>query len=202
MKAGAWKPWLGPVTSRRGETTPPGVTDLYLANGEKDTDACAYLRASIHVPSTSNNQNTTAFTVECASGAKLWVNGELVLSMDPAEPRKTSRDAALKDGWNTVLVKVAQGSGPDGSFRAKVSTASSFWPIAVYLPGLPTMERGRPTNVETLVELRIASPRGPLIGRLAAGQRECAVAGPSGIHNLYLVFPGGGVKELDHFRLK
>jgi Right handed beta helix region len=201
MEAGAWKPWLGPVTSRRGETTPPGVTDLYLANGEKDTDACAYLRASIHVPSTSNNQNTTAFTMECASGVKLWVNGELALSMDTAETRKTSRNVAMKDGWNTVLVKVAQGGGPDGSFRAKVSTASSFWPIAVYLPGLPTMERGRPTDVGTLVELRIDSPQGPLIGRLAAGQTECTIAGPSGIHNLYLVFPGGGVKELDHFRM-
>ena len=57
-----------------------GVVDLDLATGENGLNACAYLRASIHIPSTAGNQNTTAFTVNCVSGVKLWVNGELVLA--------------------------------------------------------------------------------------------------------------------------
>jgi hypothetical protein len=53
----------------------------------------------------------------------------------------------------------------------------------------------------TLVELRIGSPEGRLIGKLDAGQRVCAVERVSGVHNIYLVFPAGGVRMVDWFRM-
>lgn len=56
-------------------------------------------------------------------------------------------------------------------------------------------------NSGTLVELRLDSPEGRLIGKLDAGQRVCPVESVRGVHNLYMVFPAGGVRMVDWFRL-
>ena len=47
IKAGQWSPYLGPVTSRGGVTSGPGVVDFFVANSESPRDACAYARASV-----------------------------------------------------------------------------------------------------------------------------------------------------------
>lgn len=55
---------------------------------------------------------------------------------------------------------------------------------------------------DNLVELRIGSPEGEVIGKLAAGQSTCAVANAAGVGDLYLVFPAGGVGSVDWFRFE
>lgn len=55
---------------------------------------------------------------------------------------------------------------------------------------------------EALIELRLDSPEGKVIGRLLSGRSECGVDNAGGIHNLYLVFPGGKVGTVDWFRFE
>ena len=208
LKNGIWKPWLAAKTARNGVTTAPGVIDLDLAHGEQSRNACAYLRSSIYIPAIQG-QNTTAFTLEHSAGIKLWVNGDLIMEERQPGTHKAAKDVALKPGWNTVLVKATQGDQPAGpatelakNFSVKVSMASSLWPIAVYLPGLPTEERAVTAKSQTAVELRLDSPEGKLIGRLAAGKTECPIEKTTGIRNLFLVFPGAPVSSVDWFRFE
>ncbi len=52
-----------------------------------------------------------------------------------------------------------------------------------------------------LLELRLDSPEGKVIGKLEAGQTTCALAGVSGVHNIFLVFPDNVVKHVDWFQM-
>jgi hypothetical protein len=56
--------------------------------------------------------------------------------------------------------------------------------------------------LDPLVELRLDSPEGRVIGRLLPGQTECEVEATAGVHDVYLVFPGGGVGSADWFRFE
>jgi hypothetical protein len=205
LKAGDWKPWLAPMTSRLGVTAAPGVVDIDVANGEKNANACAYLRSSIYTPIPSAN---VLLSARVASGVKIWLNGELMIAENRPGNHKTDK-AVLKPGWNTVLIKVNQDNTPRSNeqtactnFRVKLDIATSAWPKAVYLPGLPTEEKARPANADTLVELRLDAPTGKLIGRVPVGQTTCPVAKVAGSHNLYLVFPNNALKLVDWFRFE
>ena len=117
--------------------------------------------------------------------------------------------AVLKVGWNTLLLKVNQDDTPRSNeqipstnFRIKLEVATSAWPQALYLPGLPTNEKAVPVNANTLVELRLDAPTGPLLGQVPVGQTACPVAKVTGIHNLYLVFPGTAIKSVDWFKFE
>lgn len=204
IKNGNWKPWLAAKTARNGVTTAPGEINLDIAHGEHNTNACAYLRTAIHIPAI-HGQNTTAFTLEHTAGIKLWVNGELIMEERQPGTHRAAKDVALKAGWNTVLIKATQddvAAAPAAelakNFSVKVSMASSLWPSAVYLPGLPTEARSTRQGGD-LIELRLGSPDGRLIGRLAPGQSECPVEKTTGIHNLYLVFLDPAVRSVDWF---
>lgn len=56
-------------------------------------------------------------------------------------------------------------------------------------------------HTSTLVELRLDSPAGQLIGRLESGQSTCPVMPVQGVHNVFLVFPGDKVRSVDSFRM-
>jgi hypothetical protein len=204
-RAGIWKPWLAPMTSRQGITTVPGVVDLDIANGEKNANACAYLRSSIHTPIASRNVGLSA---TCASGIKVWLNGELLIAENRPGTHKTDK-AVLNPGWNTVLIKVNQDNAPRSAeqlacdnFKVEFGIATSAWPVACSLPGLPTEEKAKPVNADTLVELRLDSPEGKLLGRLPIGQTTCPVETAAGVHNVYLVFPNSQVKMVDWFKFE
>ena len=53
----------------------------------------------------------------------------------------------------------------------------------------------------TVVEIRLDSPSGRLIGQLVAGETTCPVAKVEGNHNVFLVFPCNAVKMVDWFRM-
>ena len=205
IKTGTWKPWLAPVTSRAGVTTPPGVVDLDIANGGNNANACAYLRCSIHTERDGN----AALSVTSASGIKIWLNGDLLLAENHRGTYKLPKEGVFKKGWNTLLVKINQDNAPHpaeplacDNFNVKIEVGSSAWPVAVYLPGLPTEEKAKPAGSNKGVEIRLDSPAGEVIGRLVAGQTSCPVEKVTGIHNLFLVFPDNTVKTVDWFRFR
>ena len=72
----------------------------------------------------------------------------------------------------------------------------------VYLPGLPTNEGAAVTNLAGIIELRLNSPAGQLIGALNPGETACPIAKVTGIQNLYLVFSGNTVRLLDWFQFE
>ena len=194
-----WSPYLRPVTSKLGITTAPGVVDFFVANSEEVENACAYARASIWAQ--GGRQNAT-MTISSAGGAKVWLNGQLVISTNQSGTASETPKCTLKAGWNTILVKVTQGVKPS-DLNFKLGMVASSCGHIVSLPGLPTEQRAEISNKNNLVELRLDSPKdGQLIGALAAGQTECRITNARGIHNLYLVFPGTAVKSMDWFRLE
>jgi hypothetical protein len=207
IKAGEWKPWLGPATSRAGVTSAPGVVDLDVANGEGHANSCAYLRASIYAPIGRTHATITA---ACAAGVKVWLNGKLIIATNAPGTHMLDGSSALgviNQGWNTVLIKVNQDNAPwtaktggDGNFWVKFGTVASGCGDIVFLPGLPTEERGASHAGNTLVELRLDAPTGRLLGHLPVGQTNCPVAPVAGTHNLYLVFPNNAVKLVDWFK--
>jgi hypothetical protein len=206
IAAGDWMPLLAPTTSRAGVTTAPGVVDFDVANGEENANACAYARCSIYAPVGRTN---ATMTVSCGSGVKVWLNGALVIAENKPGTYSETEKGIIKQGWNTVLVKVNQDAAKwtpkttgDGNFWFTFGTVASGCGNIVYLPGLPTEERAQSTKSQTAVELRLSSPEGKLIGRLAPGQTECPVEKTTGIHNFFLVFPGAPVSSVDWFNFE
>ena len=209
IRAGEWKPWLVATTSRAGVTSPAGVVDLDVANGEGNANACAYLRASIYAPIGRNNASMTA---SCASGVKVWLNGKLIIARNEPGTHTLGGSAELgviNQGWNTILIKVNQDNAPwlaktqgDGNFWVKFGTVASGCGAIVYLPGLPTVEKAATASGNTIVELRLDAPIGKLIGRVPVGQTTCPVEKIAGVHSLFLVFPNDMMKMVDWFRFE
>jgi len=202
---GQWQPVLGPTTSKSGVTSPPGVVDLDVVNGEGNANACAYMRSSIYAPT---GRTHATMTVTCASGAKVWLNGELVIAKN-GPGAATNILGVIRQGWNTVLIKVNQ---DNAAWTAKTTGLGNFWakftPGAascgnvVYLPGLPTNERATTADHRALIEMHLDAPNGPVIGRLESNQTTCLVSDVGGIHNLFLVFPGHSVQLVDWFKFE
>lgn len=192
-----WQPYLRPVTSKQGVTSDPGVVDFYVASGEAARNACAYARASVWAQIGRSN---ATMTIDGASGMRVWLNGEVVLDADKAGTYSETQKGIIKAGWNTILVRVTQGANP-ADFRFKFGTVASSCGHIVSLPGLPTEERSA-AAAGSMVELRLDSPKdGRLIGTLQTGRTECPLEKVTGVHNLYLVFPGNAVKAVDWFKL-
>lgn len=197
-KAGEWSLLLEPATSKGGQTPEQGVVDFYVAHGEGSRNAAAYARASIHAQSGRTN---ATMTIETTGGAKVWLNGELILSSSKPGTFSETAKGVLKEGWNTVLVKANQQEGP-GNFSFKFGTVTSACGKVVALPGLPDRAEESGTFADAIVNLCLDSPEGRVIGQLGKGQSECPVESVSGIHNVYLVFPGGEVRSVDWFRFE
>jgi hypothetical protein len=197
IKAGEWSPYLGPLTSKLGVSTEPGVVDAFMAHGEEPRDACAYARASVWAQ--GGRQNAT-MTISCANGVKVWLNGQLIISEGKAGTYSETRKGVINVGWNTILIKAAQGTRPE-DFSFTFGTVASGCGHIVSLPGLPTEERADLARAKSPIELRLDSPKdGKLIGALLPDQTECPIEKATGVHNLYLVFPGNAVKSVDWFQ--
>ena len=197
IKAGEWSPYLGPLTSKLGTPTQLGVVDFFVANGEEPHDTCAYARASVWAQ--SGRQNAT-MTVSCAGGVKVWLNGQLVIAENKSGTCSETKKGIIKAGWNTLLVKMNQ-CARAGDFWFKFGTVACSCGHIISLPGLPTEERAESASANNLIELRIDSPKdGKRIGTLKPSKTTCPVEKVTGIHNLYLVFPGSAVKSVDWFK--
>ena len=205
-KAGEWQPILAGQTSKLGVIGAPGDIDFDVIHGENLENSCAYARASIYAPSGRTN---ATMSITCASGAKVWLNGALILATHTPGTIEETPKGVIKAGWNTILVKVTQDASPwkgattgHGNFWFKFGTVASSCGRIIALPGLPTEERAETAKITTAVEIRLDSPIGKVIGRLEPGKTECPVEKTTGIHNVYLVFPGAPVRSVDWFRFE
>lgn len=203
IRSGEWRPLLEPAQSRAGDRGEPGMVDFDAAGGEGRANSCAYARASIHAEVARTN---ATMTVSCASGVKVWLNGELVIAENKPGTFSETKKCNIKQGWNTVLVKVNQDDSAwqasRGNFWFKFGTVASDCGKIVQLPGLPTEERADVSAASALAELHLDAPDGPLIGTLAPGQTTCPISKATGIHSLFLVFPGNQVRSVDWLRFK
>jgi hypothetical protein len=76
-----------------------------------DEHRVAYVRTWVR----SDKQQPVRLEFGADDGSKLWLNGQVVHDNPtggPATPSKYKVDAALKQGWNALLMKVTQCSGP------------------------------------------------------------------------------------------
>jgi hypothetical protein len=197
-KAGTWQLYLEPPANRGGIKPDAGVVDFDVVHGEENRNACAYARAAIHAKTGRTN---ASMTVVSTGGVKVWFNGQLVISAKQPGTH-TIHSGVIREGWNSILVKVNQGTGP-GGFSFKFGTVASSCGRIVALPGLPdAAQESGVVEQDAIIELRLDSPEGELIGNLSPGQSECAIKSTAGVHDLYLVFPGGQVNSVDWFRFE
>jgi HEAT repeat protein/type 1 glutamine amidotransferase len=95
---------------------------------EAGNDRVAYLRTFVH----ADKDTEALLELGSDDGAKVWVNGKQVLSVNSVRPVKPASDKAkltLKAGWNTLLVKVSQGAG-QWAACARLRTADGAGPLA------------------------------------------------------------------------
>ncbi len=57
----------------------------------------------------------------------------------------------------------------------------------------------QPKDVGTAIELRLDAPDGTLIGTVPFGRQSCGITPASGVHDLFLVFPGENIQAVDWF---
>ncbi len=107
-----------PVTAKAAGST-PGVFDVNkFLNGSNRT---VYVRATMQ----SATDQEAQLQIGSDDGVKAWLNGELVHAHSVARPVRQNEDkvdVALKEGTNTLLLKVVQGGGGWGwsaRFRAR-----------------------------------------------------------------------------------
>ena len=70
----------------------------------------AYLRTNVWSPAACD----ALLEIGSDDGNKVWLNDELVNAVNAVRPVAPAQDTAkiqLKEGWNTLLVKVTQGGG-------------------------------------------------------------------------------------------
>lgn len=176
-------------------TSKPGEVDIDTFHGEENRESCAYLRSSLHCEVGRTNAD---LRLECTTGAKIWLNGELILN----GVQKDRILVVLNKGWNTFIVKVAQGTDANREFRARLAVVTSGCGKVQAVPGLPTNfhdAADKPIAKEA-VELRLDSPDGELIGTVEYGAESTNVKPVKGKHDLFMVFPNGNVKELDWYK--
>ena len=74
----------------------------------------AYLRTYLHAPASQQ----VRIGLGSDDGVKAWLNGDLVHANNAARPVVQNEDqfpASLKEGWNTLLLKITQGEGGWGA---------------------------------------------------------------------------------------
>lgn len=203
---GDWKALLEPVQTRAGVRGELGTVDFDAAHGEGLANSCAYARASFHAQTERTN---ATMTVACGGGVKVWLNGKIVITSDQPGTFSETKKGIIKAGWNTVLVKINQDATPSGTrqsglgnFWFKFGTVTSSCGEVVALPGLPTEERGKVADTADILEVRLDSPKGPVIGTLKSCDTSCPITGASGIRSVFLVFPSDRTRSLDWFRFE
>ncbi|MBL7222510.1 MAG: HEAT repeat domain-containing protein [Candidatus Brocadiae bacterium] len=99
-----WKPLpLGPEPRR------PWVFDLLAACGGEHR--AAYVRTWVHSPTAQ----PARLEVGSDDGNKAWVNGKLVMGHNvggACTPGQYKANVALRKGWNALLLKITQATGP------------------------------------------------------------------------------------------
>ncbi len=131
-----------PVRGAQGK--PPWMLDL-MATGT-GTQHVAYLRTWIH----AERARAAVLEIGADDGVKAWLNEKLVhvnLTGGPAVPGEEKVSVSLKSGWNALVLKIAQQTGP-WEFCARVRT-----PDGGPLAGL----RIDPTRKATTAKLPVAS---------------------------------------------
>jgi len=97
---------MAPGTSRDRSWLLEFDKDPALAGGNR----AAYLRTKVWSP----KQQKAQLEMGSDDGIKVWLNGAVVHANNatrPASPGQDKAEAALKEGWNPLLVKVTQGGG-------------------------------------------------------------------------------------------
>jgi HEAT repeat protein len=93
---------------------PDGVPIVNLGRLIGGSHRVAYLRARV----VSTKARPVRLDIGSDDGVSVWLNGQLVHSHNAARPVRPAEDKAegeLREGENTVLVKVAQGAGEWGA---------------------------------------------------------------------------------------
>ncbi len=92
-----------------------GYVDLATRYGAASQNSFSYAFASVHSPT----DQAATILLGSDDGAKLFVNGELVVTVREtraASPDQNRVPVRLKKGRNTLLLKVANGDGPHGFY--------------------------------------------------------------------------------------
>ena len=87
----------------------PTMLDLKAALGGEQR--CAYVRTWVF----SEKALPARIELGCDDGNKVWLNGQLVHSKNlggKAIPGSEKADVVLKAGWNSLLIKITQATGP------------------------------------------------------------------------------------------
>lgn len=109
---------------------------MSLSKGLGDNKNCvAYARTNIWVPKAGK----ATFYAGSDDGLKIWLNGEVVLSKNltrSVQPGEDTPSVTLKEGWNSVLLKVTQGDNDWGfSFRVRNPDVSVIQGLKVSMDG-------------------------------------------------------------------
>jgi hypothetical protein len=98
-----WKPW-------KGQGTSPWICDL----GPIGNNRCGYMRAQIWSPKAQD----AMLLVASDDGVKVWLNGKVIHQDNKVQSYNDPPDkanVALKEGWNSLMLKVVQDSGGWGA---------------------------------------------------------------------------------------
>lgn len=105
----------GPVKWRTVKPDAKGYVDLQAFHAPANTNIVSFLYAEIESPADQDGR----ILLGTDDGAKLWVNGELLITTTAgraAVPEQDSAPVKLKKGRNTLLLKIANGNGPHGFY--------------------------------------------------------------------------------------
>lgn len=97
-----------------------GYFDLAALHGGKAPQSASYLYWEIDSP----RQQPAEILVGSDDGARLWLNGQLLLRTEvtrAAVPEQERLQVTLRKGKNTLLLKVANGDGPHGAYLSLIA---------------------------------------------------------------------------------
>lgn len=117
-ETGSEPPSPADATEWQAISSEGSTVDLRSLMGTKEP-AIAYVKTDI----TSATGGAAIFSVDVDYYAQIWLNGELILTMDGPHPRPKFLSAKLRPGTNSLIGKV--GAGSDGfSIQLKVAESA------------------------------------------------------------------------------
>jgi|GEM_PF-1452920 len=197
-----WQAITDTLTSRTTLVHPLGVVNCDVVNGEENEQSAAYMRASIY----AENGGKQPLQIQGAHGLRVWLNGEAIYAKLGTDPDQSATvEVDFNQGWNQFLVKVVQDDKTWqpvnkgwGTFWASIQLNSKKLGGIHCLPGLP----GELTNVDSdgVITLRLDAPDGPVIGEMVYPEDFCKIKSTTGLHDLFMTFPNGNVKQVEWYR--
>ena len=110
--------WFGQVSGNINTTTPNPNTQRLVNVASKTEDGIGGNTTEIYTGEIYDADGHISFTESIDDKARIWIDGQLVLSDNSWNNRTSTGDLALAPGWHSIEIRISNGNGGSGPYQS------------------------------------------------------------------------------------